>query len=228
MGRPNARWYRAAVPLQSDPTTLVLTGLRLTSVAPAEQVATRVGLRVDEVSTILAMLADRGLVVRRTGTLTGWDLTRSGRSEGERRLAVELDDHALRPVVADAYDRFRSLNPALLAACTAWQVREVDGRLVVNDHGDGGHDAAAVDALGAVDDAAQALCAELAGSLERFGGYGRRLAHARARVEAGGGDWFTRLTIDSYHSVWFELHEHLLASLGIDRASEHDERREAS
>lgn len=228
MGRQKARWYRAAVPHPSDPTTLVLTGLRLTSVAPVEQVATRAGLRVDEVSTVLAALADQGLVVRRTGTLAGWDLTPAGRREGERRLAVELDDHALRPVVADAYQQFLALNPALLAACTAWQVREVDGRLVVNDHCDAGHDAAAIDALGAVDDAAQGLCAELAGSLERFGGYGRRLANARTRVAAGDGDWFTRLTIDSYHSVWFELHEHLLASLGIDRASEHDERREAS
>ncbi len=33
-------------------------------------------------------------------------------------------------------------------------------------------------------------------------------------------DWFTKPTIDSYHSVWFELHEDLLATLGLERAKE--------
>ena len=39
-------------------------------------------------------------------------------------------------------------------------------------------------------------------------------------TDAGEVDWFTRPTIPSYHSVWFELHENLLATLGIDRAQE--------
>ena len=30
----------------------------------------------------------------------------------------------------------------------------------------------------------------------------------------------TKPMIDSYHSVWFELHEDLLATLGIERGSE--------
>ena len=33
-------------------------------------------------------------------------------------------------------------------------------------------------------------------------------------------EWFTRPMIDSYHTVWFELHENLLATLGIERARE--------
>ena len=35
-----------------------------------------------------------------------------------------------------------------------------------------------------------------------------------------GVEWFTKPVIDSYHTVWFELHEDLLATLGIERASE--------
>jgi hypothetical protein len=34
--------------------------------------------------------------------------------------------------------------------------------------------------------------------------------------------------IDSYHSVWFELHEDLLATLGIERGSEPQMEEEAS
>ena len=40
------------------------------------------------------------------------------------------------------------------------------------------------------------------------------------RVTEGDRDWFTKPTIDSYHTVWFELHEDLLATLGLERSSE--------
>jgi hypothetical protein len=39
-------------------------------------------------------------------------------------------------------------------------------------------------------------------------------------VLAGAREWFTRPVIDSYHTVWFELHEDLLSTLGLARASE--------
>ncbi|MCS5679761.1 MAG: hypothetical protein NZ603_07680, partial [Acidimicrobiales bacterium] len=59
----------------------------------------------------------------------------------------------------------------------------------------------------------------------RFDGYGRRFSEALRRVVAGEIDWFTGVMmdvvwIDSYHTVWFELHENLLATLGIERAKE--------
>ncbi|MDP9020051.1 MAG: MarR family transcriptional regulator, partial [Actinomycetota bacterium] len=44
--------------------------------------------------------------------------------------------------------------------------------------------------------------------------------HALRRVVAGEGDWLTRPLIDSYHTVWFELHQDLLDTLGIERGSE--------
>jgi len=39
-------------------------------------------------------------------------------------------------------------------------------------------------------------------------------------VQGGDGEWFTKPTVDSYHTVWFELHENLLATLGIERGAE--------
>jgi hypothetical protein len=39
-------------------------------------------------------------------------------------------------------------------------------------------------------------------------------------VLTGDHDWFTKPILASYHTVWFELHEDLLATLGLDRASE--------
>ena len=40
------------------------------------------------------------------------------------------------------------------------------------------------------------------------------------RVQGGDTDWFTKPMIASYHTVWFELHEDLLCTLGIERGSE--------
>ena len=39
-------------------------------------------------------------------------------------------------------------------------------------------------------------------------------------VRCGEGDWFDKPLTDSYHTVWFELHEDLLATLGLERATE--------
>jgi hypothetical protein len=64
------------------------------------------------------------------------------------------------------------------------------------------------------------VCADLASVLARFGYYNGRFAVARLRVHDGEHEWFTKPMIDSYHAVWFELHENLLATLNIPRASE--------
>ena len=58
--------------------------------------------------------------------------------------------------------------------------------------------------------------------LPRFARYAPRLTNAVDRVRAGEVDWFTKPVLDSYHTVWFELHEDLLATLGIERGEEPD------
>jgi len=77
--------------------------------------------------------------------------------------------------------------------------------------------------VAAVHDAVLPVLADLTAASARFGGYAPRLGNALDRVRAGSTDWFDKPTIDSYHAVWFELHEDLLATLGLDRASESTE-----
>ncbi|GEL98174.1 hypothetical protein [Cellulomonas terrae] len=55
--------------------------------------------------------------------------------------------------------------------------------------------------------------------LARFGGYDARFAAARRRAHAGGTGWVDGTDADSCHRVWFELHEDLVATLGIDRST---------
>jgi hypothetical protein len=91
---------------------------------------------------------------------------------------------------------------------------------VVNDHTDPAHDAEVIGRLADLDAKVQPICADLGVALERFASYGARLGAALEKVQAGDHDWFTKPMIASYHTVWFELHEDLLATLGIERASE--------
>jgi hypothetical protein len=208
------------VPFASEPDLLVLLGLRLHGFAEADDLAGRLEIELDEVVKRLDVFERDGLVRHRPGAMGGWTLTASGRAEGVRRAAAELDASGARPVVEDAYRSLLEQNLALLQVCTDWQLRGGPGESTPNDHRDEAYDAGVIARLVEIDAEIQPVSRRLAEALERFGGYGERLAHAVEQVQAGEKDWFTKPIIDSYHTVWFELHENLLATLGIERGKE--------
>ena len=204
----------------SDLRLLVLHGLRLKGVAHADVLAETVDLAVADVEGRMADLEAEGLVAPRSGALAGWSLTPAGRAEHARLVVAEVDATRTRATVARAYEAFRALNAGVLEACSRWQVRDIGGRPVLNDHGDPSYDARVVAHLARLQQRADPLCDDLAGALARYQTYGPRLRHAVDRVEAGDGDWFTKPMLPSYHTVWFELHADLLATLGLDRSVE--------
>jgi hypothetical protein len=211
------------VSLVSDPAFVALHTVRVRGVTGTAEIAAATGLDEATVEDAMQTHAAHDFVILRTGALAGWALTRFGRDEDAQRAAAELDDASLRDAVDALYRRFLELNPQLLRLCTDWQLYPpADNKTPPepNRHADPDYDAEVRARLAKVDSAAQPICDELGHALARFGNYGRRLAAARARVEAGEHDWMTKPMIDSYHSVWFELHEDLLATLGIERGSE--------
>jgi DNA-binding MarR family transcriptional regulator len=207
---------------RSDPRLLVLHGLRLKGHAGAAAVAESAGIATAEVEAWLERLAAEGLVVHRQ-TPEGWSLTPAGRAEHSRLVGGEIDAAGVRPAVEAGYEHFRALNGAVLDACSRWQVREIAGTAVVNDHRDPDYDARVVGDLASLHNRVEPLCDELARALERYRPYGDQLSRAVAKVEAGERDWFTKPRLASYHTVWFELHEDLLTTLGIDRTAESDD-----
>ena len=204
----------------SEPRFLALHGLRLKGFAEPDSIATAMGLDADQVGKELESLADDGLVARRDGRVSGWSLTADGRSAHADLVAGELEAANGRTTVEGAYRRFLEVNREMLGVCTDWQLRDVDGHQAVNDHTDAAYDDAVVARLVAIHDRVRPVTADLREVLERFGRYGERLRNALEKVVAGEREWFTKPVIDSYHTVWFELHEDLLATLGIERASE--------
>ncbi len=204
----------------SNHELLTLHSLRLKGFIDAAEAAELAGLEQSIVDAQLAAFAEQELVVHREGRVSGWQLTAEGRAKGEALLAEELDTAGVRDQVADAYRRFLESNQSFLSICTDWQVRVIDGEQALNDHTDADYDASVIEALAGTDVVVQPIVADLAAALDRFSSYGPRFADRLAKVKSGDTDWFTKPMIDSYHTVWFELHENLLATLGIERAKE--------
>jgi DNA-binding MarR family transcriptional regulator len=204
---------------RSNTRLLVLHWLRLKGHASAAALAESAEIATAEVESWLARLAADGLVVHRD-VPEGWALTPAGRAEHARLVGREIDVVGVRPAIEGAYQRFRALNGSVLDACSRWQVREVAGVAVRNDHRDPDYDARVVGDLAALHSRVEPVCDDLAGALERYRPYGDQLSRAVAKVEAGERDWFTKPRLASYHTVWFELHEDLLTTLGLDRTAE--------
>lgn len=204
-----------------DPAELLtLHALRLRSLCEVDVVAARFDLDPATVEQVLSAAAEAGFVRYRSGRLSGWSLTGDGRRHAEDLLADELAAAGTRGVVESTYVRFLELNTQVLEVCTDWQVVQLGGQQVVNDHADAEHDTAVLARFSELHVEAVPVVAALSGALDRLGGYTGRLAHAHDRVLSGDHTWLTRPTVDSYHTVWFELHEDLLATLGRSRSDE--------
>ncbi|HUF32280.1 MAG TPA: hypothetical protein VMN58_03610 [Acidimicrobiales bacterium] len=208
------------MPYESDGRFLALHVLRLKGFAEAAAVTTIAGVDEAEVERHLRSLAGEGLVLRREGRISGWSLTPDGRAAHAAAVAAELDTCGGREAVESAYRRFLDINQDMLATCTHWQLRDVDGTQVPNDHTDPVYDKEVIDRLVGIHDRVRPVTADLRSCMVRFEAYGRRLREALERVVAGEHEWFTKPVIDSYHTVWFEMHEDLLATLGFERTSE--------
>ncbi|HEY8588707.1 MAG TPA: transcriptional regulator [Naasia sp.] len=153
------------------------------------------------------------------GDTAGWTLSERGKSRNEELLAAELDGVTdLRHTVSALYERFLPLNGDLRTAITNWQIRPTDGEpYAENDHRDAPWDAAVLADLRRVVRSATPILAELEAALPRTAGYAGRLGLALAQATEGDRERVAGLGIDSLHTVWFELHEDLLATLGLQR-----------
>lgn len=212
----------AALPYASSPEDLALHGPRVLGFASATRIAARYGLPPDLVRERLLDHQARGLVHHSSfGDSSGWSVTEAGRTEGERRLARELDAAGAREVVVAAHRDFPPLNRRFARACTRWQVRPTRlDPMARNDHASWGWDEGVLRSLTALASEVREVGERLSATLQRFDGYADRYAAALARVDAGERRWVDAPEVDSCHTVWIQLHEDLLATLGIARGTD--------
>lgn len=145
----------------------------------------------------------------------GLRLTPEGRAAADAAWQVERAK-----IDADAIERvhaaFVARNAEFKALVADWQLR--DGQ--PNDHQDALYDRDIVTRLGAVDAALEPVLADATALVPRLSRYRPALAEALAQLRAGEARWMAAPIVDSYHTLWFELHEELIRLTGRTRAAE--------
>jgi hypothetical protein len=186
----------------------VLQAVRLKGRVAQADLAATLGEDPGNLTEIVEQLTASGFLIEQT-TLR---LSPTGRTRLETLLTEERAgiDAA---VLASAYDDFRGVNPDFKALVTDWQVKAG----TPNAHDDAEYDTAVLARLGEVHARVLPIIAAVGTQLPRLNAYSVKLAAALDKVDAGDTTWLTRPLIDSYHTVWFELHEELIGAVGLTR-----------
>ena len=126
-----------------------------------------------------------------------------------RYAALRADEEFI-----ETYERFELINTELKQVITDWQTMDVGGRKLPNDHSDDDHDERCIDRLARVHEKIAPLFKHFISRVQRFRIYFSKLETALDKAEDGAREWVSDATIESYHTVWFEMHEDLLRVLG--------------
>ncbi len=189
----------------------VLQAVRFKGRMSAADLATTLGEEHGDAAAEIQRLTRSGLLIADDTV----KISSAGRARLSELLAEERRD-ADSPALAAAHTEFRAVNAEFKALVTDWQLK--DGR--PNIHQDTDYDAAVLARLEGVHTRVLPIIAAAAAHLPRLNGYGAKLQAALDKVNAGDTIWLSRPIIDSYHTVWFELHEELLAAAGLTREHE--------
>jgi hypothetical protein len=196
------------------PLHLVMHGVAIKKHGDRAQIAAISGLPEPLVTQELAWAVTHGRIAEAGGRYL---LTPAGQMIllGEySRFCGGLRGH---PALGGAYARFELINRDLKQIITDWQTMEIGGRRIANDHANREHDARVIDRLGDLHERCEPILKQLVTAVPRLDHYARGLTQALERAEAGETAWVSEVKIDSYHTVWFELHEELLRLMGRQR-----------
>jgi hypothetical protein len=187
--------------------------------------AVRLKGRTTAADVAAATGADEASAAADLGALTADGLLREAGDkhrltpEGKERLGEWLEAERAtvdQAALTEQYEQFDPHNTTLKELASAWQQRDGEP----NDHTDAAYDQRVLDGLAALHAEFAPLADRLAALAPRLAPYPARFEAALDRVRAGDHTYFLRPVIDSYHTVWFELHEELIGLLGRNR---HDE-----
>jgi hypothetical protein len=193
---------------------LALHGLIVKKAAEAGEVARILGLSEDDVTKALAVAVGSGDAMAARGKYMA---TPQGRQRVDAAYPEEFAELRQDDGFVGAWQRFARVNRDLKQLMTEWQTKTVGGEQVPNDHDDPDYDAGIVDRLGELHERAEPVLRQLADGVPRLDLYRQRLEAAYDRALAGETDFVSGVRVDSYHTVWFELHEDLLRMLGQQR-----------
>lgn len=191
----------------------ILQILRLKGRATLQDVAWAADITRESAETTLQRLVDTGHCEALTGHLK---VTKRGRSLLESLLDEERA-HIDTSVVEKLYEEFDGFNVEFKNLVTEWQMKSAG---LPNDHTDPGYDQHVIEILTALHHRFMPYVERITRVAPRLNSYATRFTAALARLRAGDHAFLARPLIDSYHTVWFELHQDLIGLAGRTRLAE--------
>ena len=199
-----------------DPELAVLHAVALHELGSPDQLAQLLGADCAAVEQSLALAAERGEVVEVGGR---YRTTERGRHRLRQEYPATWRTLRDDPQVDAAFTRFEVLNQRLLAVLLDWQTVAAGTERVTNDHSDAQHDARVLDRLHRIVEQTQAALQAWEPHDPLSGRFLARCCEALDRADAGDPRWVSAIELASLHTLWFQLHEHLLRALGRERTS---------
>ena len=193
---------------------LVMHGLAVKKHGTPEAIAGILGLDASEVKAVIAQLMVAKRVIEVQGKYLLTPPARMALDSDYSRLYADLRTN---PQFKAGYEGFERINGALKQLITEWQTVTVAGERVPNDHSDKDYDRNIIDRLGELHERAETVLDQIASALPRMRVYRNKLLAALEKAEDGAVAWVSDAKIESYHTLWFELHEDLLRLMGRER-----------
>lgn len=190
---------------------LVMHAVAIRKHGAAEAIAEVAGLPPVRVAPALALGVAKGRLVEAGGRYL---LSPAGRLMLDGEYSRYYGDLRADARFAGGYERFEVVNRDLKQLITDWQTVEIGGKRVANDHSNDEYDGRILDRLGDLHERFEPILKALVACAPRLAVYAKKLDAALAKAEDGDIAWVSDARIDSYHTVWFELHEDLLRLLG--------------
>ena len=198
-----------------DPDQLTIHALTLRQLASADQIAEVTGQAPAAAEAALDKAVADGTVMAARGS---YMITPAGRDQLDAAYPQAFAGLRSDAAVAQALDSFETgVNKQVLSLTTDWQTIEVDGQRVTNDHGDPDYDDKIIGKLGRVVDKTATVLGPVIDADPLTGRFLDRLGVALTRAEGGETDYVSGVRVDSVHTVWFQMHEHLLRLTGRER-----------
>jgi pyruvate,orthophosphate dikinase len=194
----------------------VLRGLMIKGLVTPEALAVTLAGAPDKIGPLIDGLVAEDLAETSAGAFR---LTGEGRLRALDVFAADRDRAGGEEACVAALDRFLLLDCRMKDLVTAWQIRDVANQ-VFNDHTDAAYDASVLEQLGALHGDVIEWLTPLGTRLGRMAVYRERLERALTNARDGDQKFVASPRVDSYHNVWFELHEDLIRLSGRLRSDE--------
>jgi hypothetical protein len=188
------------------------------SITDIDSVQRSTGFGSEEIVAYLSKFKEAGIAEKEMYEgREKWKITPTGETIANSYRQLMLVRTGQKEVITKKFEQFENFfNVKLKELVTNWQMKVVEGFPVLNDHSDSEYDSALLRQIFDLNENVIKTLEELSNAIPMLKNYVGRLDFAIEKLREGELSYLTK-NKDSYHNVWFELHESILKLWGRER-----------